>query len=105
MKKFVVERNLPGAENLSPGELQAIAEAFCDAINRIGKPYHWEQSFIATDKIYCIHIAESEEVIREHARLSKFPVHTISEVKMIIGPLTASHPDKDEAQIINPGKI
>jgi len=71
MKKFVVERNLPGAENLSPGELQAFAETFCDAINRIGKPYHCEQSFIATDKIYCIHIAESEEVIRKKMKHRK----------------------------------
>jgi hypothetical protein len=94
MKKFVVERNLPGAENLSPQELQAIAEAFCEAIGRLGKPHYWLQSFITTDKIYCIHIGESEEEIRQHARLCQFPVHTISEVKLIIDPLTASYPHK-----------
>jgi hypothetical protein len=95
MKKFVGERNLPGAGNLSPQELQAISQASCDAISQLGKPYHWVQSFITGDKIYCIHIAESEEVIREHARLDKFPVNTISEVKTIIDPVTAGHTEKN----------
>lgn len=90
MKKFVVERNLPGAGNLSEQELQSIAETSCNAISRLEKPYHWIQSFITGDKIYCIHIAESEEVIREHARLGKFPVNSICEVKTIIDPVTAN---------------
>ena len=90
MKKFVVERNLPGAGNLSAEELQAISQTSCEVISRIGKPYHWIQSFITEDKIYCIHIAENESVVREHARLGKFPVHTISEVKNVIDPLTSN---------------
>jgi hypothetical protein len=90
MKKFVVERNLPGAGNLTAQELQQISEASVEAIHKLGKPYHWITSFVTEDKIYCIHIAESEEVIREHARLGKFPVHSISEVKTIIDPLTSN---------------
>jgi hypothetical protein len=90
MKKFVVERNFPAAGNLSPQELQDISQTSCKAISQLGKPYHWVQSFVTGDKIYCIHIAESEEAIREHARLGKFPINTISEVKTIIDPVTAS---------------
>jgi hypothetical protein len=90
MKKFVVERNLPGAGNLSPEELQAISQTSCEVLNKMGKPYHWIQSFIAEDKIYCIHIAEDEETIREHARLGNFPVNRITEVKTIIDPLTGN---------------
>jgi hypothetical protein len=90
MKKFVVERNLPGAGNLSAEELRAISQTSCEAINQLGKPYYWVQSFITGDKIYCIHIAESEEVVREHARLGKFPINTISEVKAVIDPLTCN---------------
>jgi hypothetical protein len=89
MKKFVVERNLPGAGNLSASELQAIAETSCRVADNIGKPYHWIQSFITGDKIYCIHIAESEAAVREHARLAGFPVNTVAEVKIIIDPLTS----------------
>ena len=90
MKKFVVEGNLPGAGNLSPEELQAISQTSCDAIRQLGKPYHWVESFITEDKIYSVHIAESEAVVREHARLGKFPVNTISEVKTIIDPVTSN---------------
>lgn len=90
MKKFVVERNLPGAGNLTAEELQAISQTSCEVIKRLGKPYHWLQSFVTEDKIYCIHIADSEAVVREHARLGKLPVNTISEVKNIIDPLTSN---------------
>ena len=90
MKKFVVERNLPGAGNLTPEELQLISQTSCEAIVRLGKPYHWIQTFITGDKLYCIHIAESEEMVREHARLGKFPVNTITEVKFVIDPLTSN---------------
>jgi len=90
MKKFVIERNLPGAGNLTAEELRAISQDSIEAIKKLGKPYYWIQSFVTEDKIYCIHIAESEEVVREHARLGKFPVNTISEVKTIIDPLTSN---------------
>ncbi len=89
MKKFVVERNLPGAGNLSAEELQAISERSCAVVNELGH-YHWIQSFVTDDKIYCIHIAESEQAVREHARLGNFPVNTIAEVKVVIDPLTSN---------------
>ena len=90
MKKFVVERNLPGAGNLTTEELQTISQTSCEAINQLGKPYHWIQSFVTDDKIYCIHIAESEEMVREHARLGKIPINTVVEVKAVIDPTTGN---------------
>jgi hypothetical protein len=90
MKKFVVERNFPGAVNLSPEELQDMSQNSCEAIVKLGKPYHWVHSYITGDKIYCIHIAESEEVVRQHASLGKFPINTVSEVKTIIDPSTSN---------------
>jgi uncharacterized protein DUF4242 len=90
MKKFVIERNLPGAGNLSVDEIQAIAQTSCEVVNGLGKPYHWIQSFITDDKIYCVHIAENEEVIREHAKLGKFPANKVSEVKAIMDPVTGN---------------
>ena len=92
MKKFVIERNLPGAENLSPEELQVMSQSSCEAIKQLKKPYHWIQSYICRDKIYCIHIAENEELLREHAKLSDFPINTISEVAIIIDPSTSNQP-------------
>ena len=91
MKKFVIERNLPGAGKLTVDELQAISQSSCEVVSQLGKPYHWIQSFVTDDKIYCVHIAENEEMIREHARLGKFPVTSISEVKVTKDPTTGDH--------------
>lgn len=88
MKKFIVERSLPGAGNLSREELAGLTKTSCEVIVNMNKPYHWIQSFVTNDKIFCIHIAESEEAIRTHARLGKFPINTISEIKTIIDPTT-----------------
>lgn len=90
MKKFVIERNLPGAGNLSAEELQGIAQTSCAVVDQLDQPYHWVQSFVTDDKIYCIHIAESEEVVRQHAKMGNFPINTIAEVKAVIDPSTAS---------------
>ena len=90
MKKFVIERNLPGAGNLSVEELQAISQTSCAVVSQLDKPYYWIQSYVTDDKIYCIHIAESEEVVREHAKRGNFPINTIAEVKAIIDPLTGN---------------
>lgn len=89
MKKFVIERNFPAAGDLTPQQLQSISKISCEAIDQLSKPYHWVQSYVCGDKIYCVHIAESEEVLREHARLGRFPINTISEVKTIIDPATS----------------
>jgi hypothetical protein len=90
MKKFVIERDLQGAGNLTPKELQAISQTSCEVINQLDKPYHWIQSFVTDNKIYCIHIAESEEIIQEHARKGNFPINTVAEVKAIIDPTTGN---------------
>jgi len=90
MKRFVIERNLPGAENLSTEELQEISQAWCEASNKLGKADIWVQSFIGRDKIYCLHFADDEEIIREHARIAKFPCNIISEIKIMIDPATSN---------------
>lgn len=90
MKKFIIERNLPGAGNLTPEELQMISQESCEAIVHLGKAYTWIQSYITNDRIYCVHIAENEAAIREHAKLSKVPINTINEVITIIDPLTSN---------------
>jgi hypothetical protein len=89
MKKFIIERELPGAGNMSPEELQAISKTSVSVIAVLGKPYHWVESYVTKDKIYCIHEAESEEVVREHSSCANFPLNGIEEIKAIIDPATA----------------
>jgi len=89
MKKFVIERIIPGAANFSKEELQLISRVFCEASRRVKTSCTWVESFITDDKMYCIHIAESREAIREHSKIARFPINTINEVKTIIDPTTS----------------
>jgi hypothetical protein len=88
MKKFVIERELPGAGKLSRKELKAIAFKSCEVVEGLGSPYHWIQTFVADDKLYCVHIAPDEETVRRHAEIAGFPVNRVTEVKEIIDPAT-----------------
>ena len=90
MKKFVIERILPGAGMLSAEEIQFISLQSCEVIRKLGQPYHWIESFITDDKIYCIHIAESESIVREHARLANIPIHIVAEVKSVLDPVNSN---------------
>jgi hypothetical protein len=90
MPKYIVERELPGAGKLSTEDLQGIAAKSCGVLNGdLGTGYHWIQSYVVGDKIYCVHIAPSEEAVREHARRGGFPADRISEVTTVIDPTTA----------------
>ena len=89
MKRFIIERKLPGAGNMTTEELETISKTSVAVISVLGRPYHWIQSFITENKIYCIHEAENEDAIREHAKCGNFPVNKIEEVKAVINPATA----------------
>jgi Protein of unknown function (DUF4242) len=89
MPKYVIERNLPGAGQLSPAELAAVSDKSCSALRSLGPRVQWVQSYVTGDKIYCIYIAPNEGLIREHARLGGFPVNSIAEIKAVIDPTTS----------------
>jgi hypothetical protein len=86
MKKFMVERILPGADTLTKQELEIIARSLGQVPYSMVRNFHWLQSFITEDKIYCIHIANDAAELREHARFAKLPIHSIAEIKRIIDP-------------------
>jgi hypothetical protein len=88
MKKYIIERNIPGAGKLSAEELHEIAKTSNAVITISGKPYVCVESFITEDKIYCIHEAENEDDIKEHSKCGNFPVNKIEEVFTVIGPAT-----------------
>ena len=88
MPKYVIERNIPGAGNLKPEELQAISQKSCGVLSNMGPKIQWIHSYVTADKIYCIYIAPDEATVREHAMQGGFPANSISEVKTIIDPAT-----------------
>jgi hypothetical protein len=87
--KYVIERELPGAGDLSAEELQGISQTSCNVLNDLGPQIQWVQSQVTDDKIYCTYIAPNEEMIRQHAEQGGFPANRISEVKSVIDPTTA----------------
>lgn len=89
MPKFVIEREIPGAGNLSPQELQAISQTSCGVLQQMGSRIQWLHSYVTGDKIYCLYIAPNEEMIREHAQQGGFPANRISQIKSVIDPTTA----------------
>ena len=89
MPKYVIEREIPGAGNMSPQDLQAVSQKSCSVLYNLGPQIQWLQSYVTGDKIYCVYIAPNEEMIREHASQGGFPANRISEVKTIIDPTTA----------------
>jgi hypothetical protein len=89
MPKYVIERELPGAGQLTPQQLQAISQKSCGVLRKLGPEIQWVHSYVTQDKIYCIYNAPNEQLIREHARQGGFPVNRISEVKSVIDPTTS----------------
>lgn len=89
MPKYVTEFDMPEAGDITPEELQRISRTFCDVLLNLGPEIQWLQSYITSNKIYCIYYAPGKTLIREHARQSGFSVHSISELKAVIDPVTA----------------
>jgi hypothetical protein len=89
MPRYVIERELPGAGDLSASELRAISRKSCEVLQALGPDIQWVQSYVTGDKIYCVYIAPDADIIREHARCGGFPANQISEVRAVIDPTTA----------------
>jgi hypothetical protein len=90
MKRYVIERDLPGVGSLNPAQLKGAAATSNEALAKLAGKAQWLQSFVADDKTFCIYLAESEASVREHARLSGFPASKITEVRGVIDPTTAN---------------
>ena len=89
MPTYVIEREIPGADKLSASELEDISVKSNEVVAALGVPYEWITSYVAGDKIYCVHEAESADVVRRHAEEGGFPANKVTEVAAIIGPATA----------------
>jgi len=90
MKRYMIERDIPGIGAMSAEELRGAAGASNHAIERIGGDVQWQHSYVAGDKTYCVYLAKDEAAIHRHAELSGIPLSRITAVTKIIDPLTAS---------------
>ena len=89
MPKFVIERDIPQAGNLSSEQLKAILQTSCGVLREMGPQIQWVQSYVTDDKVYCVYIAPDEDTIRQHAQKGGFPANRVSRVRTVIDPTTA----------------
>jgi len=90
MKKYVIEREIPGVGSLNLKERRAAAQRSNAALRQLGTDIQWVHSYVAGDKLFCIYLAINEEIIHEHARISGFPATRITEIRRMIDPTTAT---------------
>jgi hypothetical protein len=89
MPKYVIEREIPGAGKFSAEQLKGISQTSCGVLTKMGTQIQWVNSYVTTDKIYCVYIAPNEEMVREHASQGGFPANSVSQISAIIDPATA----------------
>jgi hypothetical protein len=89
MPKYLIERDLPGAGQLTAEQLRGISQKSCSVLNQLGPQIQWIHSYVTGDKIYCVYRAPSEEIIRRHAQQGGFPANRISQITSVIDPSTA----------------
>ncbi len=89
MPKYIIEREIPGAGNLTKEQIHQMSVASCAAITQLGPAIQWKHSYIAGDKIYCVYIAPDKAIVLEHAKLGGFPANLITEVSTIADAVNA----------------
>lgn len=89
MKRYVIEREVPGIGKLTGPELKKAAGVSNDALAKLTGTVQWVQSYVVDDKTFCVYLAEDEAAVHEHAKLSGFPANKVTEVRTIIDPMTA----------------
>jgi hypothetical protein len=88
MKRFVIERMIPGVGHKTDPDYAGISKTSNAALAQLAPHVQWEHSYVAGDQTFCVYLAESEEDIRRHAELSGFPANRITPINRIIDPVT-----------------
>jgi hypothetical protein len=91
MKAYMIERELPGIGSAGDSDLAAAASTSNKALAQLAPRVQWQHSYVTGDRTYCVYLAENEDAIREHARLSGFPASKITPISGRIDPTTAEH--------------
>ena len=89
MPKYIIEREIPGADLLTQQELKAISQRSCGILNNMGPRIQWLESYVTDDKVYCVYIAPDEATVRAHAEQGEFPANRVSQIRSVIDPTTA----------------
>jgi hypothetical protein len=89
MPKYIIEREIAGAGQLTADQLQAVSHQSCSVLGKLGPQIQWVESYVTDDKVYCVYIAPNEELVRAHAQQGGFPANRVAAIRRIIDPTTA----------------
>lgn len=89
LNMYVIERDMPGVGKLTPAELKAASQKSCVVLHALAGKVTWVHSYVTGDKLYCVYLAPSVELVKEHARQGGFPANSVNQVSTIIDPQTA----------------
>ena len=89
MKRYVIERNIPGVGGLNGAQLKDACATSNAALAKLGGKVQWVHSYVVDDKTFCIDLADDEAQVQAHAELSGFPASKVSDVRSVIEPMTA----------------
>lgn len=92
MRKFIIEREIPGIGNRTADELKQAAQTSNRALAALGPGIQWQHSYVAGNKTFCVYLADNEELIRKHANGSGFPANAITEIVTVFDPSTGHDP-------------
>jgi hypothetical protein len=95
LRKFIIERDIPGAGSLEREQLRGAAAKSNGVLRDLGPDIQWVESYVAADKTFCVYLAKDEAIIKKHAEISGFPASKITEVRKMIDPTTSTAPDPD----------
>lgn len=90
MPQYVIEREVPGAGQLSEAEIRALSLRSLEVLKSMGPQIQWLHSYVTENKVYCVYLAPDEDSIREHARLVGIPADRVSAVRRLIDPARVS---------------
>ena len=84
MPQFVIERDVPGAHNMTQAEVRELARKSVEVLNELGPQIQWIQSYVTENKVYCIYLAPDEAAVREHAHRVGIPANRIAAVRRLM---------------------
>ena len=87
MPQYVIEREIPGAGQLTDEQLREVSLKSLETLGQLGPQIQWLHSYVTEDKIYCVYLAPDEATVREHARRSGVPASRISAVRRLLDPV------------------
>jgi Protein of unknown function (DUF4242) len=87
MPQYVIEREIPGAGNLSDADLKAVSLKSLESLGQLGSHIQWLHSYVTEDKVYCVYLAPDEATVKEHARLTGIPANRVSAVRRLLDPV------------------